>query len=202
MTEQTLRADLNRLAERYSSVARALEMVGYPRMRRRDHSFASLAQIIIGQQLSTKAADTISDRVLQLLGRLSPDHFLSCSKQRLREAGLSHQKIGYLLELALAIQTNQLALVDLPNLKDEEVMRQITAIKGLGPWSAHMYLIFSLGRRDIWPSGDLAVRLGFSGIMGWNNRPDEMLVRQAGEAYAPYRTALALLCWRFYSEAL
>ena len=85
--------------------------------------------------------------------------------------------------------------------KDEEVEAAISAVRGFGRWSAHMYMMFSLGRPDIWPSGDLAVRVGFGRIMGWKDRPDEKKVIDEGSAFSPYRSALALLCWQFYSEA-
>jgi len=82
-----------------------------------------------------------------------------------------------------------------------EVEAAITAVRGFGRWSAHMYMMFSLGRPDIWPSGDLAVRVGFGRMMGWKERPDEKKVIDEGDAFSPYRSALALLCWQFYSEA-
>jgi DNA-3-methyladenine glycosylase II len=88
----------------------------------------------------------------------------------------------------------------LPELADDEVEAAITAVRGFGRWSAHMYMMFSLGRPDIWPSGDLAVRVGFGRIMGWRDRPDEKQVIDEGGAFSPYRSALALLCWQFYSE--
>ena len=86
-------------------------------------------------------------------------------------------------------------------LTDDEVEAAITAVRGFGRWSAHMYMMFSLGRPDIWPSGDLAVRVGFGRMMGWKERPDEKKVIDEGDAFSPYRSALALLCWQFYSEA-
>jgi DNA-3-methyladenine glycosylase II len=99
------------------------------------------------------------------------------------------------------VRTGVLPIATLPQLTDDEVEAAITAVRGFGRWSAHMYLMFSLGRPDIWPSGDLAVRVGFGRIMGWKDRPDEKKVLAAGDAFSPHRSALALLCWHFYSEA-
>ena len=156
----------------------------------------------MGQQLSVKAAATIAQRVDETVGgSLQPESLLTTSPDKLRAAGLSRQKIGYLQSLAEAVISGDLPIETLPELTDEEVESAITAVRGFGRWSAHMYMMFSLGRPDIWPSGDLAVRVGFGRMMGWKERPDEKKVIDAGGAFSPYRSALALLCWQFYSEA-
>ena len=156
----------------------------------------------MGQQLSVKAAATIAQRVDDTVGEaLQPENLLATAPDQLRAAGLSRQKIGYLQSLAEAVISGDLPIDTLPELTDEEVEAAITAVRGFGRWSAHMYMMFSLGRPDIWPSGDLAVRVGFGRIMGWRDRPDEKKVIDEGSTFSPYRSALALLCWQFYSEA-
>jgi len=156
----------------------------------------------MGQQLSVKAAATIAGRVDETVGgALRPESLLATAPDKLRAAGLSRQKIGYLQSLAEAVIAGDLPIETLPELTDEEVEAAITAGRGFGRWSAHMYMMFSLGRPDIWPSGDLAVRVGFGRMMGWQDRPDEKKVIDEGSAFSPYRSALALLCWQFYSEA-
>ena len=156
----------------------------------------------MGQQLSVKAAATIAQRVGQAVGGArEPTTLLATAPEQLRAAGLSRQKIGYLQSLAEAVIAGELPIETLPELTDEEVEAAITAVRGFGRWSAHMYMMFSLGRPDVWPSGDLAVRVGFGRIMGWKDRPDEKKVIDEGGAFAPHRSALALLCWQFYSEA-
>ena len=156
----------------------------------------------MGQQLSVKAAATIARRVDESGGGvLLPQSVLGTAPDKLRAAGLSRQKIGYLQSLAEAVISGDLPVETLPELADEEVEAAITAVRGFGRWSAHMYMMFSLGRPDVWPSGDLAVRVGFGRIMGWKERPDEKKVIDEGSAFSPYRSALALLCWQFYSEA-
>ena len=156
----------------------------------------------MGQQLSVKAAATIAQRVDDTVGEaLQPENLLATAPDQLRAAGLSRQKIAYLQSLAEAVISGDLPIDTLPELTDEEVEAAITAVRGFGRWSAHMYMMFSLGRPDIWPSGDLAVRVGFGRIMGWKDRPDEIKVIDEGSAFSPYRSALALLCWQFYSEA-
>lgn len=202
LTDAHIRNALDALARDHAAVGQAVALVGYPPSRRREHSFASLARIVIGQQLSTKAAATIARRVDDTVGgALQPETVLAAAPDRLRAAGLSRQKIGYLQSLAEAVRSGVLQIATLPELTDDEVEAAITAVRGFGRWSAHMYLMFSLGRPDIWPSGDLAVRVGFGRIMGWKERPDEKKVIAAGDAFSPYRSALALLCWHFYSEA-
>ena len=156
----------------------------------------------MGQQLSVKAAATIAQRVDATVGgALQPESLLATAPDKLRVAGLSRQKIGYLQSLAEAVLSGDLPIEILPELTDEEVEAAITAVRGFGRWSAHMYMMFSLGRADIWPSGDLAVRVGFGRMMGWKDRPDEKKVIDEGSAFSPHRSALALLCWQFYSEA-
>ena len=156
----------------------------------------------MGQQLSVKAAATIARRVDETVGgALQPESLLATAPDKLRAAGLSRQKIGYLRSLAEAVIAGDLPIENLPELTDEEVEAAITAVRGFGRWSAHMYMMFSLGRPDIWPSGDLAVRVGFGRMMGWKDRPDEKKVIDEGSIFSPYRSALALLCWQFYSEA-
>ncbi len=202
MEYQLASADIARaldvLAGDHERIARALAQVGYPQERRRDHSFATLARIIVGQQVSVAAATSIIRRLVDTLdGDLCAESVLKCPDEDLRGAGLSRQKVSYMQSLATAEASGQLSLPSLPELPDDEAVVTITAIKGFGEWSAHMYLMFSLGRSDIWPVGDLAVREGFKRIQGLEVRPTAGQLKPLGEPYRPYRSALAMLCWRF-----
>ena len=189
---------LDALASDHERIARALAQVGYPEERRRDHSFATLAQIIVGQQVSVAAAASITRKLVDTLGGdLTATSVLNCPEEDLRGAGLSRQKGSYMQSLATAEASGQLSLTTLPTLSDDEATAAITTIKGFGEWSAHMYLMFSLGRPDIWPVGDLAVREGFKRIQGLEDRPTAAQLKPLGEPYRPYRSALAMLCWRF-----
>lgn len=201
MTQRRIERDLDALAAQCSAVAQALERVGYPRERRRDAGFGTLARIVIGQQVSVAAAASIARRVEEALGgTMTAQAIETAADELLRAAGLSRQKVGYLRALAHAVTAGTLDVEALPKLSDPEAVTAITAVKGFGVWSAHMYLMFSLGRPDIWPSGDLAVRLGFARMQGWSHRPGEREVQQAGADYSPHRSALALLCWHYYAE--
>jgi DNA-3-methyladenine glycosylase II len=202
MEYQLASADIARaldvLAGDHERIARALTQVGYPEERRRDHSFATLARIIVGQQVSVAAATSIARKLVDTLdGDLCAESVLKCPDEDLRGAGLSRQKVSYMQSLATAEASGQLSLPALPELPDDEAVAAITAIKGFGEWSAHMYLMFSLGRSDIWPVGDLAVREGFKRIQGLEARPTAGQLKPLGEPYRPYRSALAMLCWRF-----
>ena len=189
---------LDALASDHERIARALAQVGYPEERRRDHSFATLARIIVGQQVSVAAAASITRKLVDTLGGdLTAASVLNSPEEDLRGAGLSRQKVGYMQSLATAEASGQLSLTTLPTLSDDEATAAITSIKGFGEWSAHMYLMFSLGRPDIWPVGDLAVREGFKRIQGLEDRPTASQLKPLGEPYRSYRSALAMLCWRF-----
>ena len=189
---------LDALASDHERIARALAQVGYPEERRRDHSFATLARIIVGQQVSVAAAASITRKLVDTLGGdLTAASVLNSPEEDLRGAGLSRQKVSYMQSLATAEASGQLSLTTLPTLSDDDATAAITAIKGFGEWSAHMYLMFSLGRPDIWPVGDLAVREGFKRIQGLEDRPTAAQLKPLGEPYRPYRSALAMLCWRF-----
>jgi DNA-3-methyladenine glycosylase II len=152
----------------------------------------------VGQQVSVAAATSINKKLVTALGgQLTATEVLNASDELLRSAGLSRQKVTYIQSLAMAEATGSLVLESLPELTDDDAANVITRIKGFGEWSAHMYLMFSLGRPDIWPVGDLAVREGFRRIQGLDERPSAGKLRPMGEDYRPYRSSLAMLCWRF-----
>ena len=194
----SIRTALDDLAERHERIARALAQVGYPEERRRGHSFETLARIVVGQQVSVAAATSINKKLVNALdGQLTARAVLNASDELLRSAGLSRQKVNYIQSLATAEATGTLVLEGLPELADDDAVAVITSIKGFGEWSAHMYLMFSLGRPDIWPVGDLAVREGFKRIQGLEERPSAGKLKPMGEEFRPYRSSLAMLCWRF-----
>lgn len=194
----SIKRSLDTLADRHERIAQALAHVGYPEERRREHSFETLARIVVGQQVSVAAATSINKKLVDALeGQLTATTVLDASEELLRSAGLSRQKVNYIQSLATAEATGVLVLESLPQLSDEDAVAVITNIKGFGEWSAHMYLMFSLGRPDIWPVGDLAVREGFKRIQGLEERPSAGKLKPMGDDFRPYRSALAMLCWRF-----
>jgi len=202
LTAKGIQNSLDELALRDSRIARALHLVGYPEERRRSGGVDALVRTVIGQQVSTHAARAITLRLVDVLGgELGVSAIMAASDEALRGAGLSRQKSSYLRALAEAVSGEMLVVDDLPTLSDEQVITLITGVKGFGVWSAQMYLMFSLGRLDVWPTGDLAVRAGFGRIMTLSDRPTPKQTHTLAEPFRPHRSALALLCWKFYSEA-
>lgn len=191
-----LRVALDDLAGQDDDIAAALEAHGHPPERRSDGGFPVLLRIIIGQQLSVKAAATIAGRLERALdGTVAPERFLALGEEELRALGLSRQKILYGRDLSERVLSGALDPHGLGQLDDAAAIAALTAVKGLGVWSAQMYLMFSLGRPDIWPAGDLGVREGLRRIRGLPARPGIGEMAALGQPFAPRRSCVALLCW-------
>ncbi len=187
---------LDRLAARDADIARSRTEHGDPPPRAREAGFATLLRILIGQQLSTRAAQTIADRLSVLLGgEFTPAALLAQSEAELRGIGLSRRKVAYARALAEAVAAGRFDPHGLGDLDDSAAIAAITAQKGFGVWSAQMYLMFALGRADIWPVGDLGVREGLRRIKRLDARPDEREAATIGETWSPWRSAAAMMCW-------
>jgi len=157
---------------------------------------AALVRALVSQQLSTKAADTIHKRVLQLMPSLSAQNILRVSPADFRAAGLSNQKVAYLRDLAERIVDGRLDLSSLRHKSDEEVIEAIVAVKGFGRWSAQMFLMFCLHRPDVLPTGDLGIVKGMQGVLGMKRRPAVRTMERAAQAWQPYRTIACWYVWR------
>lgn len=203
LTNEHLKSALDELAGRDKHIAVALEKVGYPEERRLgEPSFEHFLRIIVGQQLSTKAAATIFGRVEAALENdFRPERLLAMSDDELRALGLSRQKIGYARGLSRAVQEGSLVPTALADLSDEEVMEQITRLKGFGRWSAEMFLLFALGRPDVWPADDLAIQAGVHRIKNMRQRPNRKKTDAVAKPWRPYRGAAAIFVWHYYSNA-
>lgn len=164
--------------------------------------FAALVRAIINQQLSGKAADTIYARLEGLLrGRkLKPTSLLSLKPAALRQAGLSAAKVKSLRGLATAVEEGQINLKTLHQLSDDEVMEKLTALHGIGPWTAEMILMFSLGRLDTFSRGDLGLRKGIMYLYGLKKLPSERQMAKLERLWAPYRSYAARILWRVADE--
>ena len=167
------------------------------RRERPGDAYGTLVRAIVGQQLSTKAAATIYGRVLELFeGHTpAPKQLLKVDPDRLRAAGLSRAKVVYLQDLAQHVEDGALELELLPDLPDEEVAEQLTAIKGLGRWTADMFLMFHLGRPDILPVGDQGIRRAIQVEYGLRKLPDAKRMRKIARPWQPYRTLACLYLW-------
>lgn len=160
-------------------------------------AYGTLVRSIVGQQLSTKAAATIYGRVLERFGghTPTPKQLLKADPDDLRAAGLSHAKVAYLRDLAQHVEDGALELERLPDLPDEEVVAQLTAIKGLGQWTADMFLMFHLSRPDILPVGDQGIRRAIQVEYGLRKLPDAKRMQTIAKPWRPYRTLASLYLW-------
>ena len=159
--------------------------------------FESLALSVIGQQISASAALSISQRVRKTLnGSITPRKILNRSERDLRSLGLSGAKVRTLQELSTAIMSKQITLADFPNLSDDEVIAQLTPVWGIGRWTAEMFLMFTLGRLDVWPAGDYAVRKGWGIAHNLPETPTEREFREFAQDASPFRSIAAWYCWR------
>jgi DNA-3-methyladenine glycosylase II len=198
LTADQLRDHLDALAARDAKFAAALELAGYPEPRVRGRGYVTLLRTIVGQQISFKAADAVWAKVEATVGDIeSPAAMVATSDEALRAAGLSRQKIGYSRSLAELCVTGMLDFDALPA-DDEEAIALLTQVKGIGRWSAEIYLLFAEGRPDIWPAGDLAVQESVRRILGHDERPVEKVAREIAESWRPYRGAAAIFAWHHY----
>jgi DNA-3-methyladenine glycosylase II len=199
-TATSLNAALDALTAIEPAFAVALQRAGYPPPRVRDRGYATLLRTIMGQQVSVAAAQSIWNKLEAQIGDLSdPATVAAASDEQLRAAGLSRQKVSYARSLAEEVTSGRLDFAQLPE-DDEEAIAQLVQIKGIGRWSAEIYLLFAEGRHDIWPAGDLAVQAGLHKLLGLEARPSEKLTRELAEAWRPHRGAAAIFTWHCYNN--
>lgn len=200
LTAQQLKTSLDAIAAQDADIARALAAVSYPEPRIRTRGYATMLRTIVGQQVSVAAAASVWTKLEALLGPTCPaPALIAASFDELRACGLSRQKQGYARSLADLILSGELVLDALPA-DDEEAIALLTRVKGIGRWSAEIYLLFAEGRADIWPAGDLAVQEGLGRIKRLAARPNEKETRALAEAWRPHRGALAIFTWHAYDN--
>ena len=194
-------ASLDALAKAEKRFARVLKTHGRPEPRVSPPGVTTLLRTIVGQQVSVAAARSMWAKLEAAVGS-PPDlkTLLKASDEELRAAGLSRQKAGYARSLAALVLSGELDLANLPK-DDEEAIALLTKIKGIGRWSAEIYLLFSEGRPDVWPAGDLAVQIEIGRLLGLEDRPSEKQLRELAEAWRPHRGAAAILAWHSYNSA-
>lgn len=198
LNERSLAVAAKKLAASDSDFARIVAAYGLPPLWEREPGFATLVYIILEQQVSLASAKAAFDRLQATLGRITPDNFLTLSNAELKTIGFSRQKTLYAQLLAEAILTKQLDLDALPKLPDDEVRATLKQLKGIGDWTADIYLLMVLGRPDIWPRGDLALIVAMQKLKQLSARPTAKEFAALGESWKPFRAVAARLLWHFY----
>lgn len=201
MNQSKIKSHLDALAKLDPDLRRGLKLVQYPRPRIRKQGFETLLSTIIAQQISTEAATAIMHRVRVLLPSMEANAVLRLPEGALRTAGLSARKVEYVEGLARAITENQFEVTKLPAMEDQAAIDAITSLRGFGVWSAEIYLMFSLQRTDIFPAGDLALRVALQKLKGIENPLSDKQARDVVAPWAPYRSAASLFLWHYYRGA-
>ncbi len=200
LTAKQLNASLDALAILEPRFGDAITATGYPEPRLRDPGYATLLRTIVGQQVSVAAAASVWNKLEALIGEgCAPEKLIAQDFDALRACGLSRQKQGYARSLAELVITGALPLDALPK-DDEEAITYLTQVKGIGRWSAEIYLLFAEGRPDIWPAGDLAVQEGVGRLLKMEARPSEKDIREIAEHWRPHRGAAAIFTWHIYAK--
>jgi len=201
MNQTQIKRQLNILATRDADLDRGLQQVSYPAPRVRAPGFETLLSTIVSQQISTEAAAAIMRRVRELLPAMRADEVMQLPAGALRAAGLSARKAEYVEGLAQAMLSKRFDPMALAQLEDRAAVEAITSLKGFGVWSAEIYLMFSLQRRDIFPAGDLALRVALQKLKGVDEALSEKQARELVAGWAPYRSAGSLFLWHYYRGA-
>ena len=201
-SKKSIKDHVEALASREPAFAAVLERHGVPEPRASERGAQTLLRTIVGQQVSVAAARSMWAKLEAGFGS-PPDlaKLLAASDEELRAAGMSRQKSGYIRSLAELIISGELDLENLPD-DDEEAIARLTQIKGIGRWSAEIYLLFAEGRADVFPAGDLAVMIEIGRLLGLDDKPSEKQLRELAEAWRPYRGAAAVLAWHSYNSTV
>lgn len=195
---QAARAAIRELAALDPDLARIEAAAGPLPWRTRNPGFEGFLGAIVGQQISNQAAAAIWRRVVALPGSLRPDGLLALPDEALRGAGLSRPKIAHARAVAAAFASGVLATETLAALSDAEAIAAICGVRGLGAWSAEVYLLFALQRPDVFPAGDLALQAALAHLKGLPQRPAPKDLRRLAESWAPYRGLAARLLWHWW----
>jgi DNA-3-methyladenine glycosylase II len=198
-TNNDLQEGVAHLTRACGHLARIHAFAGDPPLRRRPAGFKGLSRVIVGQQLSVASAKAIWGRLEKQAHPFTTASFLKLSDRELRRAGLSAAKIVTLRGLAAAIDDGSLDLDGLANAPDEEIHAKLTALKGVGPWTADIYILFCLARADAWSPGDLALKVAVKDALALEARPDQARMIEIAELWRPWRAVAARMLWSYYA---
>ena len=198
LTRRSLLGATRKLAARDPDLAGIVETVGPPPLWAREPGFHALIHIILEQQVSLASAKAAYDRLLVATGRLVPERFLALRNEELKTIGFSRQKTTYGRALAEAILDGRLDLALIETLDDAEAKARLITVKGIGSWTADIYLLMGLRRPDTWPTGDLALAVAVQRIQRLRKRPTPERLQNVGEAWRPWRAVAARILWHYY----
>ena len=196
--EKDLKEGVTALVKSCAHMARICALAGDPPLRGRPSGFNGLVRVITSQQLLVASAEAIWLRLEAAVEPFTPSRFLTTPEQDLRAADLSKIKISTLRGLAEAIDTGSLDLDALSEETEDVIHARLTALKGIGPWTADIYILFCLARADAWSPGDLALQVAVKDALELEARPDQVLMKELVEAWRPWRAVTARMLWAYY----
>lgn len=200
MDQKTINRGLDEIANIDKDIKHALYKIGYPQSRKTAAGFYTLVNTIVSQQLSAKAADKIMQRVCDTLGQVTPKRILTKHSNSLRKAGLSERKVSYIKGLAKAVHEGDFEPDALATMSDYDAIQSITKLHGFGEWSAEIYLLFSLGRTDIFPANDLALQIALTNLKKLDEKPKAKHARILVRHWIPWRSMGSLFLWHYYQK--
>lgn len=202
LTQRSLIRAARRLADRDPDLAAVIEVYGPPPLWAREPGFHTLIHIILEQQVSLASAKAAYDRLVAATGRLLPDRFLTLTDAELKGIGFSRQKTAYGRGLAQAILDGRLDLAGLETLDDVQAKARLMTVKGVGSWTADIYLLMVLRRTDTWPSGDMALAVAAQRVKRMRAQPTPTKLEKIGKAWQPWRAVAARILWHYYLSSL
>lgn len=194
----SLSSAAQQLARRDRHLSAILQAHGHPPLWRRPATFTTLVRIILEQQVSLKSADAMFRKLKRSIVPFTPQRFLALGPDHLRTLGVTRQKTAYLINLSTVIVDRSLDLRRLTRMSDADVKGALMQIKGLGSWSADVYLLMAMCRADIWPAGDLALAVAVQELNRLKQRPTFAELEEIAEKWRPYRAVAARMLWQYY----
>jgi len=198
LTQKSLALAARELAARDEMLASIHATHGDPPLWRRATGFSTLAHIILEQQVSLKSAKAMLVRLEGAIQPFTPARFLELGDEYLRSLGVTRQKSAYLLHLSDSIVAGRLSFTKLARMSDEDARVVLTRIKGIGSWSADVYLLMAMRRADVWPAGDLALAVAMKELKGLTHRPGPIELEKLAEQWRPHRAVAARMLWQYY----
>jgi DNA-3-methyladenine glycosylase II len=202
LNEKRLAVDAHSLASIDRDMARILENHGVPPLWAREPGFTTLIRIILEQQVSLASAATMFRRLQDNIEPLTPATVIAAGSTYLRTLGITRQKATYFINVAEAVQNGGLDFEKVGEESDESAIATLTSIKGIGPWTAKIYLLMALRRPDVWPVGDIALATAVKNLKGWSERPIQPDLTEIAKAWSPYRATAARMLWNYYLNGM